>query len=103
EKPVIGGDAAPRAHILERLEFRQLELRQRLRIADELEHLLAPLRVEALPVLVIIEGSLLELLGPARNLGRVRDGVAADIDAAVEDAMIDAERRRQAMDAGVRG
>jgi hypothetical protein len=45
---------------------------------------------------------LLELLRSARNLGRVRDGVAVDVDAPVENAVFDAERRRQAVDPSVR-
>ena len=103
EEVVIRGDAASGMHVRERLELGQLGLRQRLRVADQRQHLLAPLLVEALPVLVVVERALLEFLRAARDLRRIGDGVAADVDAAVDDAVIDAERRRQAVHARVRG
>ena len=45
EEHVVRGHAAPGMHVLERLQGREPWARQGLRIADQLEHLLAPLRV----------------------------------------------------------
>ncbi len=103
EELVVRGHAAPGVDVLERLELRQLGRGQRLRVADQREHLLAPLRVEAFPVLVVVEGPLLELFRPARDLVGVGDGVAADVDAPVDDPVIDPEGRRQAVDPRVGG
>ncbi len=103
EQVVIGGHAPPGVNVGERLELRQLGLRQRLRIPDELHHFLAPLRVEPLPVCVVVERALLELLRAAGDLGRIGHGIAADVHAAVDDAVIDPQRRGQAVDACVRG
>ena len=52
-------------------------------------------------MLVVVERALLELLGAARDLGRIGDRVAADVDAAVQDAVVDAQRGRQAMHARI--
>ena len=49
EQIVVGGDAAAGVHMFERLEFRQRDLGQLLRIADQRQHLVAPLRRRALP------------------------------------------------------
>ncbi len=78
EQIVIRSDAASGVHVLERLEFRQLDFRQRLRVLDELLHLVAPLIVETLPVRVVVERALLELIGPACDLSGIGDRVAAD-------------------------
>ncbi len=101
EQIVVAGDAAPGAHLLERLEFRQGGLGQRLGLADEGEHLALPLLVQPLPVLVVVERPLLELRAAARDLPGIRHGVAADVHPAVDDAVVDAERRGQAMHAGI--
>ena len=100
EELMVGGNAAPGVHVRERLEFRQLGLRQCLGGVDQRQHLLAPLGVQALPVAVVVEGALLEFPGAAGDLDRVRHGVAADVHPPVDDAVVDAERGRQAVHAG---
>jgi hypothetical protein len=82
-------------------EFRQRGRGRRLRLADQRHHLDLPLVVELFPVLVVVESALLELTGAARDLARIGDRVAADVNAAVDDAVVDAERGRQAVDARV--
>ncbi len=67
-----------------------------------LHHLHAPLVVETFPVRVVVERALLELLRATGDLGRIRHRIAADVHAAVDDAVIDAERRRQTVHSGIR-
>ncbi len=100
---MIGSDTPPGMHVRQRLELRQLGLRQPLGVLDELHHLLAPVRVELLPVRVVVERPLLKLLRAAGDLGGVGDGVAADVDTPVDDSMVDSQRRGQAVNARVRG
>ena len=90
-------------HVRERLEVRQFGFRQLLRVADQREHLDAPLLVQTLPMLVVVERALLELVRAPLDLRGIGDRVAADVDTSVDDAVIDPERRRQAMHARVRG
>src|SRR5881227_3052026 len=99
EERMVCGNAAPGVYVRERLEFRQLELRKRLGFAYQRQHLLAPLRIQALPVAVVVEGALLELAGAAGDLRWVRHGVAADVDSPVDDPVVDPERGRQAVHA----
>ncbi len=101
EQPVVGGDAPAGVHVLQRLELGQEGLRQGLGVPDQGAHLVLPLVVEPLPVLIIVEGALLELLGAAGDLGRIGHRIAADVDAAVDHPLVDAEGGGQAVHPGV--
>ena len=86
-------------HHLVGLVLRQRRHPQLGDLGDQRLHLLAPLGVELLPVGEVVAGAALEELGALRDLGRVGDGVAGDVDVAVDDAVVDAHRRRHGEDA----
>ncbi len=64
-------------------------------LRDELHDPLAPLAVELVPVLVVVACALLEDLEPALDLRWIGHRVGSDVDAAVDDAVIDPERGRK--------
>ncbi len=69
EEIVVGGDAPAGMHVLERLEVRQLPASAAPAPRWISASILSlPLRVQTLPVLVVVEGALLELLRAARDL-----------------------------------
>ena len=76
--------------MLQGLELGERKFAQGLGLANQRHHLVFPLRDQALPVGVVIEGALLKLLCATRNLGRIGYGVAANIDASVDDPVVDA-------------
>ncbi len=67
-------------------------------LRDQRLHLLLELRVELVPVLVVVARTSLEELHPLGDLGRIGDRVAGDVDVAVHDAVVDAHRRRNRED-----
>ena len=77
------------------VELRHL---QRVELLDQRVHLRAPLRVEVVPVRVVVPRALLEEPGALGDLRRVGDGVAGDVDVAVDAAPVDAHRRRHRED-----
>ena len=100
EEIVVRSDAAPGMHVLERLELGQLELGQCLRVCDERQHLFAPLRVQTFPVLVVVERAGPELIGATGDLRRIGNRIPADVNASVDDAVVDAERGGNAVNPG---
>ena len=93
-------DAAARGHHLDVVEFGQRRNLDVLDLLDEGEHPLFPFVVEPVPVLVVEAGALLEQRQPPADLRGIGDRIGGDVDAAVDDAMIDAEGRRKREDAG---
>src|SRR5215469_10221275 len=90
QEVVIGGNAPSPVNVLQRFELGEFRLAKLLSLADQVHHFVFPLREELLPVLVVIEGALLELLCAPRNLGGIADAVAPDIDSPVDNAIVDA-------------
>ena len=66
----------------------------RLDLAVQRLHLLAPAGVELVPVLEVVAGALLEEARALGDLVRVGDRVGGDVDVAVDHAVVDAHRRR---------
>src|ERR1700722_9463325 len=64
-------------------------------LGDELVEPLAPLGVELVPVLVVIAGALLKNRESSLGLLRIRYGVGRDVDAAVENAVVDTQCGRK--------
>src|SRR3974377_96579 len=85
EQIVIGRNTPSCVNMLQRFELRELRLRKLLGLPDQIHHFVCPLCEQSLPVLVVIEGPLLELLCTPRNLGWIGDAVATDIDTPVDD------------------
>jgi hypothetical protein len=84
---------------LARLVLRQVRHLQLGQLSDHRVDLHPPLRVEVVPVLEVVAGPLLEVPGPLRDLLRVGDRVAGDVDVAVDAAVVDPHRRRDREDA----
>ena len=57
ENVVVRGDPAAGVDVLQRLELRKLNLRQRLGVPNQTHHLVFPLSEETLPVCVVVEGA----------------------------------------------
>jgi len=96
-------DAATRGHHLDVVEFGQRRNLDVLDLLDEGEHAPFPLVIETVPVLIVEPGPLLKQREPSADFGGIPDRVGGDVDAAVDDAMIDAEGRRKREDAGREG
>ncbi len=97
EQVMVGRDSTACMDMLQGLELRDFNLPQLLRIADQRHHLFFPLREQSLPVVVIVKGAALELLRAAGNLDWISHRISADVDATVDDSIVDAQRCRQAM------
>jgi hypothetical protein len=80
------------------LELVQRRYLQRLELRDQRLHLRAPRRVQLVPVLEVEAGALLEVLGALPDRLRVCDGVARDVDVAVDAPVVDPHRRRDRED-----
>ena len=97
EQVMVGGDSTACMDMFQGLELRDFNFPQLLRIADQRHHFFFPLRVQPLPVGVIVKGALLEFLCAAGNFVWISHSVSADVDAAVDDSIVDPQRCRQAM------
>ncbi len=78
-------------------DFRLVELRQfrhgdRRDLVDQALDAHLPARLQGVPVLVVVAGPLTEDRRPAADLLGVGDRVGGDVDAPVDDAVLDAER-----------
>jgi len=84
---------------LVRLVLRKLGYVQIAELCDQRLHLRPPLAVELGPVLVVEARSLLEELSALGDLGGIGDGIARDVDVAIDDPVVDAHRRGHREDA----
>ena len=85
------------------LKFRELRDVDRGDIREERVDLLAPLRVQTVPVREIVPRTLLEEREAPLDFRGIEDRYGADVDAAVDDPMIDAEHGGHGEDARVVG
>jgi len=90
---VVLPDAARLEHDLQVVELGQRRYAQLGDVADQRVHPRAPLGVQAIPVLVVVRGALLEDLEPTTDLAGVVDRIGGDVDAPVQHAELDAKRR----------
>ena len=67
-------------------------------LGDQRLHLRAPLAVQLVPVLVVVAGAALKVLGAGGHLRGVGDGVARDVDVAVDAAPVDPHGGRDGED-----
>src|SRR6516162_10402040 len=94
EEVMVGGNAPSGVNVSQGFELRELRLRQHLGLPDQVRHFVFPVSEQTLPVAVVVESPLLELLGATSDLGRVADGVTPDVNAPIDNAIVNAKRRR---------
>jgi hypothetical protein len=109
EQAVVGpkeevGGAEPAAlrddHLV--LELGQVGHLELVELPEGFLHLLAPPLVELVPVRVVEATAAREQLGPSAQHVLVRDRIRAEVEVAVENAVFDAERRRNGEEPSVR-